>query len=151
MFKALIPVGGLAARITSRARILTRSEAPTGRGQQRHRQLAKGAHELGQPPSGIMGRDAHSKNSPRLETARHRIELGAPHNLLQRSDRPHPAVRDQYDRTGQPRHLGDRMADIDDRHTRLVAQALDIREDLILTLGIERGQRLVHQQQPRAG
>ena len=80
-----------------------------------------------------MRRDAHSKSGTRLETACHRIELGASHDLLQRSDRPHPAVRDQHDRAGKSRHLGDSMADIDDRNTRLVAQALDIREDLILT------------------
>ena len=95
--------------------------------------------------------DAHGENGARLEASRHRIEFGASHDLLQRSDRLHPAVRDQHDRVGQPGHLGDRMADIDHRHAGLVAQPLDIGEDLILAPGIERSQRLVHQQQPRAG
>jgi hypothetical protein len=43
------------------------------------------------------------------------------------------------------------MADIEDRHTRLVAQALDVRQDLDAALLVERGQRLVHQQQARMG
>src|SRR3546814_10259102 len=43
------------------------------------------------------------------------------------------------------------MADIDDGNADLVAQTLDIRQDFRLTLFVERGQRLVHQEQPRAG
>ena len=43
------------------------------------------------------------------------------------------------------------MADIDDRDLRLVAQPLDIGQDLGLARVVERGQRLVHQDQLRAG
>ena len=47
-------------------------------------------------------------------------------------------------------HLGDRVADIEDRHPDLVAQPLEVGQDLLLARGVERGERLVHQQQPRA-
>ena len=43
------------------------------------------------------------------------------------------------------------MADVDDRNPALVAQPLDIGQDLRLARLVERGQRLVHQQQPRTG
>jgi hypothetical protein len=42
------------------------------------------------------------------------------------------------------------MADIDDRYSRVVAQPFEVGQDLILSPRIERCQRLVHQQQPRA-
>ncbi len=61
------------------------------------------------------------------------------------------ALRQHHDVAGQPRHLSDRMADIDDRDLRLVAQPLDIGQDLSLAGFIQRSQRLVHQQQFRAG
>ena len=43
------------------------------------------------------------------------------------------------------------MADIEDRHARLVAQPLDVGQDLGAPRLVERGERLVHQQQPRMG
>ena len=43
------------------------------------------------------------------------------------------------------------MADIDDGHARLVAQALQIGQDLGLALLVERGERLVHQEKARRG
>ena len=61
-----------------------------------------------------------------------------------------PSVQ-HHDVGGQPRDLDDRMADIDDRHPGLVAQPLDIGQDLGLARLVERSERLVHQDQPRAG
>ena len=45
----------------------------------------------------------------------------------------------------------DRVADIDDEDACLVAKPLEIGEDLAASRAVERGQRLVHQQQPRLG
>ena len=47
------------------------------------------------------------------------------------------------------RPLRQRMADVDDRQAHVVAQPLDVGQDLRLAAGVERRQRLVHQQQPR--
>ena len=41
------------------------------------------------------------------------------------------------------------MADIDDRHAHLVAQPLDVGEDFLLARLVERGKRLVHDEEPR--
>ena len=49
------------------------------------------------------------------------------------------------------RHLGDGVADIEDGHAHLVAQALDVGQDLGAPRLVERGQRLVHQQELRMG
>src|SRR5262245_46958932 len=43
------------------------------------------------------------------------------------------------------------MTDVDDRHAALIAQPLDIRQDFSLACFVQRGERLVHQQQPRTG
>jgi hypothetical protein len=43
------------------------------------------------------------------------------------------------------------MADVDDRNAALVAQPLDVGHDLGLARVVERGKRLVHQHQSRAG
>ena len=56
-----------------------------------------------------------------------------------------PAGLDDRDGRRQPRDLGQRMRDIDDGDTGLVAQALDIGEDLGLAGLVERGKGLVHQ------
>ncbi|MGZ2451667.1 hypothetical protein ACVIRO_004421 [Rhizobium ruizarguesonis] len=63
----------------------------------------------------------------------------------------HLAVTHDDDLVCQPRHLGDRMADIDDRYVGFVAQSLEIRQDLGLTRIIEGCERLVHQQQAGRG
>ena len=60
-------------------------------------------------------------------------------------------MREHHHITRQPRHFGDGMADIDDRDLRLVAQPLDIGQDLALARLVERGERLVHQEELRAG
>ena len=50
------------------------------------------------------------------------------------------AMRHDDDIGGKPRHFVDRMADIDDRHSALIAQALDIGKYLALARMIERRQ-----------
>jgi hypothetical protein len=115
-----------------------------------HREPAEIAGKLGQTPARVVRRDAHSENRPGFETARQRIELGTAHDVLHRNDGVDPASRNQHDRRGQAGDLCDGMADIDDRHSRLVAQPFEVRPDFILSPGIEGCQRLIHQQQPRA-
>ncbi len=86
-----------------------------------------------------------------LGTAGQRREIEPRHYLGGRAGRGDPSLRQNYQRGSQPSHLGDRVADIDDRDTRLIAQPLNVGQDLGLTVFVERGQRLVHQQQPGAG
>ena len=52
--------------------------------------------------------------------------------------------------TGDSLHLGGVVADIDHRYLRFVAQAFQVGQDVALARGIERGQRLIEQQQARA-
>ena len=68
-----------------------------------------------------------------------------------RPGRGDAALGEHDDVGGEPRHLGDRVADIDDRDADLVAQPLDVGQDLGLARLVERGERLVHQQEARAG
>jgi hypothetical protein len=51
---------------------------------------------------------------------------------------------------GQARHLFDRVAHVDDGKADLVAQQLDVGEDLGFPRGVEGSERLVHQQDARA-
>ncbi len=93
-----------------------------------------------------MRRDGDGEHRTSLETAGQRIKAGPTHDLLYRAHRPHASLGDQHDRRGEPGDLGGGVADIDDRHDRTVAQALEIWQDFVLARGVERGQRLVHQQ-----
>jgi len=63
----------------------------------------------------------------------------------------HPAVHEDHQRVGDPRDLGDRVADVDDRDPGLVPQALDVGEDLFLAGGVQGREGLVHEQEAGAG
>ena len=65
--------------------------------------------------------------------------------------RDHAALRHQHQVVGQLRHLVERMADIDHRDRQLAVQPLQVGQHLGLARRVQRGQRLVHQQQARAG
>ncbi len=116
----------------------------------RHHQPAEGTGEFGQTPTRVGACNPGREHRTRLEPAGMGIKLGAAHNLLHRADGADPAVGDQHDRAGEPGYFGNRVADINDRHIRLIAQPLEIGQDLVLARRVERGQRLVHQQQARA-
>ncbi|BBK33495.1 hypothetical protein STHU_41290 [Allostella humosa] len=87
----------------------------------------------------------------RLVGARQGFQVDAGQDLARRPRRQHAPARHQHDRAGEARHLVDRVADIEDRDARFVAQAFDVRQDLGLAGMVEGGQRLVHQEDARAG
>lgn len=61
------------------------------------------------------------------------------------------AVLQQHQVIGQARHFVRRVADIEHRDVQFLVQAFEIGQDLALALQVEGCQRLVHQQQARAG
>ena len=73
----------------------------------------------------------------------------AAHDLRDGAERD-DGRRHQHHRVGDPHHLLDRVAHVDDGHLQLVAHQLDVVQDLVLAVGVERGERLVEQQQARA-
>src|SRR5579885_1720937 len=68
---------------------------------------------------------------------------------LHPSRRRDTPILDPHDAGGDARDLGRIVADINHRQLRIVAQPLEVRKDLRLARGVERGERLVEQQQPR--
>ncbi len=78
-------------------------------------------------------------------------ELRTAEDLLRAADRGRLALAHHHDRGGEARDLGQRVRHVDDRNARLVAQPLDERQDLGLARVVERGERLVHQQQAGRG
>ena len=64
------------------------------------------------------------------------------------ADSRYPSVFDDHDCGGKTRDLGRRMTDIEYRQADLIAQPLEIGQDLRLSRLIERGQGFVHQQEP---
>ena len=76
--------------------------------------------------------------------------IGERQDVEHRADRRDLALVQDHHGGGEPRHLGDRVADIEDRHAD-IPQPLDVGQDLGPPLLVERGERLVHQQQPRMG
>ena len=71
------------------------------------------------------------------------------HDVLDRSLGSEPSVGDQHDPVREPHDLFHHVAHIENGNLELVAQPLDEGEDLRLALGIEGGERLVHQEQAR--
>ena len=79
------------------------------------------------------------------------LAIGERQDVEHRPDRRDLALAQDHHGGREPRHLGDGVADVEDRHADLVAQPLDVGQDLGPPLLVERGERLVHQQQPRMG
>ena len=78
------------------------------------------------------------------------LEVEPGEDLADRAGGRHLAVGEDDDRIGEAGDLVDRVADIDDRQPHLVAQPLDIGKDLGLARLVERGERLVHEEEARA-
>ena len=70
--------------------------------------------------------------------------------LAERTAGDHAASLQQHHVVGQARHLVERVADVDDGQRQRLVQAVEIRQDRRLGGRIERGQRLVHEQEARA-
>jgi hypothetical protein len=68
-----------------------------------------------------------------------------------RALRAHAPALQQQQVVGQARHLVQRVGDVEHRDAQLARQPLEPGQQLGLARGVQRGQRLVHQQQARAG
>ena len=115
----------------------------------RQQQPAAGDRQLAQPV-GVMGGDAGTDDRAGIADAQRRHGLRVAQNLGRRARAHHPSLIDRDHRGGKPRDLGDRMADIKDRHLRLAAEPFQVGQDLGLAGLVQRGERLVHQKQARA-
>ena len=98
---------------------------------------------------GVTRLDMARQHAARLAPLHDRGQVRAAEHIGDRADGFDAAARQQNHPVGQPRHLGDGMADIDDGNAGLVAQAFQIGQDFRLALLIERSERLVHQEQAR--
>src|SRR5215510_5030762 len=72
-----------------------------------------------------------------LDKIGERDQIEARHDIGRRSSRHDVTIRHHDHGTGQTCDLWHRMADIDNRHLRLVVEALQVRKDLSLTRVIE--------------
>ena len=63
----------------------------------------------------------------------------------------HAALGQQHQMVRQLRHFFDGVADVEQRNFQLIVQPLQVRQDLAFAWRVQRRQRLVHQQQRRAG
>ena len=78
-------------------------------------------------------------------------QVGLQQDVLERAAGAYLAFIEQHQMIGQARHFVRRMTDVEHGDVQLLVQALQVGQHLLLALEIERGQRLVHQQQARAG
>ena len=125
---ALSPRGRSVAIITSRARMRTRTRAPTRQSTPGTRISPAGDARTVRPKAVVVRRRPPCRAPRRPRRALRRGSRSSRCRISRRRpDAADPAVRQHDDVGRQPRHLGDRMADIDDRDLRLVAQPLDDR------------------------
>ena len=120
--------------------------APHGTGAAGEPDRARRVRNLGEAVCGIdRGKPAgHHRGSG--EAAHACASQARSEHVFDASRRHHMPVLQHHDARGEPRHLIDGMGHIDDRNMQFVAKRLDERQDLELALGVERGERLVHQQ-----
>ena len=97
----------------------------------------------------VVGCDPRVDHGAGFEAAEQRPQVEAMGERLRRALGDHAPAVHQHDRVREPHDLLDRMAHVDDQDPQLVAQPLDVREDLALALGVERRERLVHEQEAR--
>ena len=122
--------------------------AAHGRGKARNQQIARGRSDAGEAVGLVRGDDAgqHRADLVRVEQrGRRRVRQ----EVLERARPRDPARVDQDQRRRQPRDLGNRVADIQDGDAGAVAEAFHVGQDLRPARGVERGERLVEDQQPR--
>ncbi|MNZ84545.1 hypothetical protein D3C78_1033070 [compost metagenome] len=112
--------------------------------------LAAGEFQAGEVVGVVVVGDPRLDDHPGvLAEGGGQVEAGE--GFLQAALGDHPALVEQHHVVGQARHLVGGVADVEHRDVQLVVQTLEVGQDLLLALEIERRQRLVHQQQARAG
>ena len=148
-FRIEISPGSPTASATSRARTRSRALVADFAGDRRHGQRAAGVGEVRRSARRILPRDPRRQHDTGLERAGVGAKVEAAEDVVDGAARHHAAAGEQHDRVGEARDLVDGVADVDDRQSRLVAEPLDVGQDLLLQSRVERRQRLVHQQQAR--
>jgi hypothetical protein len=78
-------------------------------------------------------------------------QIEACKGFVQRPLRNDLALIEQHQVISQSRHFVWCVADIEQGYIQLVVQTFEVRQDFLFALHVERSQRLVHQQQARAG
>ena len=106
--------------------------------------------EDGYPRSGIAADNAGMEDDARLGLAGNSAEVEPRQHVVDRTRCRDLAVGEEDESIGDPGDLVEGVADIDDRQPHLVAEALDIGEDLVLPRFVERGKRLVHEEEAGA-
>ena len=100
-------------------------------------------------PPLATSRPAHEVHRRRAEEAGDEAGGRALEQVERRALLLDPAVAQQHDAVGQRHRLDLVMGDVDHGLAQLLVQALDLAAHLVAQLGIEVGQRLVEQEQPR--
>ena len=137
--------------LTSRARMRTRTRWPSAWPPSRtHRR----------PPAKVDARQVPVRRRarrPRRRAPRRRLRRGGSAGRGARAFRSsgpcatRAAAFHHHEVVGQPRHFVGRVADVEHGDLQFVVQAFEVGQDFVLAREVERGQRLVHQQQARAG
>ena len=112
------------------------------------------AGRMGQHGQAILFAPAHHPHMQQGTAghfARRRPQVQAGHHLAHRTRGHDPAAGEQHHGGREAGHLLQRMAHEQDRDAGLVAEPVEIGEDLGLAGLVQGGQRLVQQQQARAG
>ncbi len=111
----------------------------------RDEQTPRAGDKFGQP-IGVLRMNHAMQQGPGIAQAQFRGCRRVGQNLRHGACPHRFASRHNDQMIGQPRHLGRRMADIQDRQRGLIAQAFQIGQDLGLAGGVEGGERFIHQQ-----
>ena len=134
------------AMLTSRARMRSAAGVPTGcvaprtQGCRRRNSSARQVHRHRARRRRRRSRRRRPRRRRIGRSRRASISASGPLATTRPSVQHHQVV-------GQPRHFVGRVADVEHGNVQFVVQAFEVGQDLLLAREVERGQRLVHQQQ----
>ena len=148
MFRILISVGRRSERDTS-ARVSGPHAFANRRIEKRNDQLATVECKSGQLVRAVMFHDVRFEKRSGFVATGHGLELEASHDVVHVTRRETLSLGEHHHGVCKTCDFRHRVAYIDDRDIQLVAQALDVVEDLGLARHVERRQRLVHEKDAR--
>ncbi len=124
---------------------------PLGPGNFRHGQNSAGEAQTGQPAFFVLGFPRGRQHRPGVHPAGDRLKIEMGRHFLHRPHRPGASVRQKHQRVRQIQNFVHGMADVENGNVQLPGQPGDEGHNLRLAGGVQGGQRLVHEQQVRAG
>ncbi len=143
------PWTGCVARITSRASSCSRTRAPGSTPLRLTCSVPRPTASSALPSAGSSRVTTPSTTAPTSSVPIMLVQLRAQAHLVHRAVCRHAAAIEQHQVRGEAQHLLELVAHVHHGDRQPIAQRLEVGQHLLAARGVERGERLIEQQQTR--